>query len=159
MCSSDLSELALSRLSVILGIFPVLSFLVSHATVMVGAAVPYVLVGGWTLGAFLLYILSLFVLNQFYPWKKLVITAEFDGILPKAAREKARAAKDHFDNLYLIVDQQHRWKSVLLSDPRPRILDPLLIGELKQGPARKYYLIHQFDLTDAEQYLADEFAI
>ena len=152
-------ERALARLSVILGIFPVLIFLVSHTVAMLQAAVPYVLVGGWTLGAFLLYILSLFVLNQFYPWKKLVITAEFDGILPKAAREKARAAKDHFDNLYLIVDQQHRWKSVLLSDPKPRILDPLLIGELKQGPARKYYLIHQFDLTDAEQYLADEFAI
>ena len=76
----------------------------------------------------------------------------------KEAREKSRAAKDHFDNLYLIVDQQHRWKSVLLPDPMPRILDPLLIGELKQGRGRKYYLIHQFDLTEAEQYLADEFA-
>jgi hypothetical protein len=152
------SELALTRLSVILGIFPVLSFLVSHTTVMVAAAVPYVLVGGWALGAFLSYVLSLFVLNRICPWKKLVITAEFNGILPKEAREKARAAKDHFDNLYLIVDQQHRWKSVLLPDPRPRILDPLLIGELKQGRGRKYYLIHHFDLTGAEQYLADEFA-
>jgi hypothetical protein len=111
------------------------------------------------LGAFLLYVLSLLVLNQFCPWKKLVITAEFNGILPKEAREKAHAAKDHFDNLYLIVDQQHRWKSVLLPDPKPRILDPLLIGELKQGRGRKYYVIHQFDLTEAEQYLADEFAI
>ena len=152
------SELALTRLSVILGIFPVLSFLVSHTTVMVAAAVPYVLVGGWALGAFLSYVLSLFVLNRICPWKKLVITAEFNGILPKEAREKARAAKDHFDSLYLIVDQQHRWKSVLLPDPRPRILDPLLIGELKQGRGRKYYLIHHFDLTGAEQYLADEFA-
>ena len=152
------SELALTRLSVILGIFPVLSFLLSHTTVMVGAAVPYVLVGGWALGAFLAYILSLFVLNRFCPWKKLVITAEFNGILPKEAREKARAAKDHFDNLYLVVDQQYRWKSVLLPDPRPRNLDPLLIGELKQGRARKFYLVHQFDLTRAEQYLADEFA-
>ena len=81
---------------------------------MVGAAVPYVLVGGWALGAFLSYVLSLFVLNRVCPWRKLVITAEFNGILPKEAREKSRAAKDHFDNLYLIVDQQHRWKSVLL---------------------------------------------
>jgi hypothetical protein len=152
------SELALTRLSVILGVFPVLSFLVSHTTVMIGAAVPYVFVGGWVLGAFLSYVLSLFVLNRICPWKKLVITAEFNGIPPKEAREKARAAKEHFDNLYLIVDQQHRWKSVLLPDPRPRILDPLLIGELKQGRGRKYYLIDQFDLTEAEQYLADEFA-
>jgi hypothetical protein len=34
-----------------------------------------------------------------------------------------------------------------------------LVGELKQSRASKYYLIHQFDLTEAEQYLANEFAI
>jgi hypothetical protein len=38
-------------------------------------------------------------------------------------------------------------------DPSPRTLDPLLIGELKQDRVAKYYLIHQFDLTAAEQYL------
>jgi len=152
-------EGALTRLSVILGIFPVLCLLMARTTKMVEAAVPYVLVGGWILGAFFLYLLSLLVLNQVCPWKKLVITAEFNGILPIEAREKARAAKDHFDNLYLIVDQQYRWKSVLLPDPRPRVLDPLLVGELKQSRASKYYLIHQFDLTEAEQYLASEFAI
>ena len=151
------SERALNRLSVILGFFLVL-FLLSHTTAVVGAAVPYILVGGWTLGTFLAYILSQFGLNHFCPWKKLVITAEFNGLLPKEAREKARAAKDHFDNLYLIVDQQYRWNSVLLPDPTPRVLDPLLIGELKQGRGRKFYLIYQFDLSEAEQYLADEFA-
>jgi hypothetical protein len=98
------------------------------------------------------------VLDRLCPWQKLIITAEFNGILPKEAREKARAAKDHFDNLYLIIDQQKRWKSALLPDPRPRALDPLLIGELKQGRRRKFFLIHQFDLTEAEQYLTDEFA-
>jgi hypothetical protein len=153
------SEGTLTRLSVLLGIFPVLWLLMAQTTKMVEAAVPYVLVGGWILGAFFLYLLSLFLLNQVCPWKKLVITAEFNGILPIEAREKARAAKDHFDNLYLIVDQQHRWKSVLLPDPRPRVLDPLLVGELKQSRASKYYMIHQFDLTEAEQYLANEFAI
>ena len=151
------SERALNRLSVILGFFLVL-FLLFHTTAIVGAAVPYVLVGEWALGTFLAYILSQFVLNHFCPWKKLIITAEFNGLLPKEAREKARAAKDHFDNLYLIVDQQYRWKSVLLPDPTPRVLDPLLIGELKQGRGRKFYLIYQFDLSEAEQYLADEFA-
>jgi hypothetical protein len=150
-------ERALTPLSVFLGIFPVLGFL--HSTVMVGAAVPHVLVGGWILCAFLSYVLIQVVLNRFCPWKKMVITAEFNGILPKETREKARTAKDRFDNLYLIVDQQHRWKSVLLPDPRPRNLDPLLVAELKRGRARKYYLIDQFDLTEAEQYLADEFAI
>jgi len=33
-----------------------------------------------------------------------------------------------------------------------------LIGELKQSRGRKFYAIYQFDLSDAEQYLADEFA-
>ena len=149
----------LIRLSVILGVFPVLYLLLGQTTKIVEAAVPYVLVGGWILGAFFTYLLGLLMLNRVCPWKKLLITAEFNGILPIEAREKARAAKDHFDNLYLIVDQQHRWKSVLLPDPRPRVLDPLLVGELKQSRASKYYLIHQFDLTGAEQYLASEFAI
>jgi hypothetical protein len=153
------SEGVLARLSVVLGTFPVLSLLLAHSITMVREAVPFVLVGGWVLGAFFTYLLGLLVLNYIRPWKKLVLTAEFNGILPKETREKARAAKGHFDKLYLIVDQQHRWKSLLLPDPSPRVLDPLLIGELQQDIVRKYYLIDQFDLTEAEQYLADEFAI
>ena len=89
-----------------------------------------------------------------------MIFAEFDGILPKEARAKARAAKDQFDNLYLVVDQQHHWKSALLPDQSAGgldLLDPLLVGEVKQGEQCKFFLIHQFDLTGAEQYLADEF--
>jgi len=152
------AERAVTPFAVILGIFTAFACLFSHTTIRAGAAVPYVLVGGWILGAFLAYVLSLFVLNRICPWKKLVISAEFDGILPREVREKARAAKEHFDNLYLIVDQQNRWKSALLPDPRPRALDPLLIGEVKQGRRRKFFVIHQFDLTEAEQYLADEFA-
>jgi hypothetical protein len=147
------------RISMILGIFPALAYLFSGISAMPGVAEAGILVGGWVLGAFLVYVLSLFVLDRLCPWKKLVLAAEFDGILPKEAREKARAAKNHFDHLYLIVDQQHRWKSTLLPDPRPRALDPLLVGELKQGRCRKFFLIDQFDLTEAEQYLADEFAI
>ena len=152
------AEQAVARLAVILGILPVLTYILTHITVMAMAALPYVLMGGWGLGTFLAYLSGLFLLNRLLPRKKLVITAEFNGILPKEAREKARAAKDQFDKLYLIVDQQHRWKSALLPDPSPRALDPLLIGELKRGRCRKFFLIHQFDLTEAEQYLADEFA-
>ena len=152
------ADRALTRLAVILGILPVLTYIFTHISVMAMAALPYVLMGGWSLGTFLSYLLGLFLLNRLLPWKKLVITAEFNGILPKEAREKARTAKAQFDKLYLIVDQQHRWKSALLPDPSPRALDPLLIGELKRGRCRKFFLIHQFDLTEAEQYLADEFA-
>ena len=152
------ADRTLTRLAVILGIMPVLTYIFTHISVMAMAALPYVLMGGWSLGTFLSYLLGLFLLNRLLPWKKLVITAEFNGILPKEAREKARTAKAQFDKLYLIVDQQHRWKSALLPDPSPRALDPLLIGELKRGRCRKFFLIHQFDLTEAEQYVADEFA-
>ena len=151
-------ERAAIRTSAILGLFPVLAYLFSRAAELTGPSVFFVLVEVWILGAFLTYLLGEMLLNRICPWKKLVITAEFDGILPKETREKARAAKDYFDNLYLIVDQQSRWKSTLLRDPTPRGLDPLLIGELKQGRRYQFFLIDQFDLTEAEQYLADEFA-
>jgi hypothetical protein len=151
------SEHVISRVSFVLGGLPVLAYLCSHITAITGT-IPLGIFVGWVLGTILAYILGLFVLDRLCPWQKLIITAEFSGILPKEAREKARAAKDHFDNLYLIVDQQHRWKSTLLPDPRPRGLDPLLIGELKEGSRRKFFLIQQFELTEAERYLTDEFA-
>jgi hypothetical protein len=153
------AERAVTPLAVILGVVSALLFLFSNLSLKAGgAAIPYALVGGWILGAFLTYVGSLLVLNRICPWRKLVLDAEFNGILPKEIREKARAAREEFDSLYLIVEQKHRWKSALLPDPRPRALDPLLIGEVKQGRRRRFYLIDQFDLTEAEQYLADEFA-
>jgi len=152
------AERAVTRISVILGILPALVYFFSCITSVPGVAVAGLVMGGWVVGAFLIYVPSLFVLNRICPWKKMILTAEFDGILPKEVRQKAHAAKSHFDHLYLVVDQEHRWKSTLLPDPRPRALDPLLIAELKQGRRRKFFLIDQFDLTGAEQYLADEFA-
>ena len=151
------AQRAVTRISVIVGIFPVLTYLFTHLTATDGVAVPYVLWAGCLVSALLAYLLGLSVLDWLLPWKKMVISAEFNGILPREAREKGRAAKDHFDNLYLIVDQEHRWKSAFLADPKPRALDPLLVGELKQGRRRKFFVIHQFDLSEAEQYLADEF--
>jgi hypothetical protein len=67
-------------------------------------------------------------------------------------------ARRYFDKLYLVVDQQHRWSSTILPDLRPDPLDPLLIAELVRESRRKFFLIDQFDLTAAEQYLADEFS-
>lgn len=142
----------------ILGILPAMVYLWFRMT---GAedTKPLVYLGGWLLGAMLAYIVSLNLLERFYPWKKLVISADFDGILPREAREKAHAARAHFDHLHIIVDQQSRWRSEVLPDPAPRALDPLLIGELKQAGRSKYYVIDKFDLTEAEQYLADEFVV
>jgi hypothetical protein len=146
------------RTAAIIGIICALAVVFSHTATMTAAAVPFLLLGVWSFGAFFAYMMSEFLLDRICPWKKLVVTAEFDGILPKTARETALAAKDRFDNLYLIVDQQKRWKSALLRDPMPHALDPLLIGELKRGRRSRFFLLDQFDLTKAEQYLADEFA-
>jgi hypothetical protein len=65
-------------------------FLFSHITVMAAPRVSYVLLGGWGLGIFLGYILSLFVLNRVCPWKKLVITAEFNGLPERSPGEHVR---------------------------------------------------------------------
>jgi hypothetical protein len=145
-------------ISVILGIMfgPTCAFLGNPG--LAGSLVPAVLAGGAALGGFLGYIAGVSFLDRWCPWQKLVISAEFDGLLPRGTREMARAAKEHFDNLYLIVDQQKRWKCALLPDPSPRALDPLLIGELKRGGQSKFFVLDQFALTPAEQYLADEFA-
>ena len=151
-------ERAAGRVSLLLGIAPVLAYFFSGLAPLPPITEAGMLVGGWVLGSFLTYLFCLSVLDRLSPWKKLIMTAEFDGILPKETRQKARLAQKYFDHLYVIVDQQHRWKSSLLPDPRPRALDPLLVGELKQGRARKFFLVDQFDLTPAEQYLADEFA-
>ena len=81
---------------------------------------PYLILGGTAIGALFAYMLVMTVLDLFWPSKKLVVTAIFDGILPRKTREKARAAKEHFDNLFVIVDQQGRWESTMLPDPAPR---------------------------------------
>jgi hypothetical protein len=151
-------ERGLVRISLIFGIFPALAYFFSGNPTLPGFAEAGILVGGWATGAFLIQLLGLLVLDRIRPWKKLILTGEFDGLLPKETRQKARIAQHYFDHLYVIIDQQHRWKSTFLPDPKPRALDPLLVGEQAKGRSRKFFLIDQFDLTEAEQYLADEFA-
>jgi len=63
------AERAVTRLAVILGILPVLTYIFTHITVMATAALPYVLMGGWSLGTFLAYLSGLFVLNRLLPRK------------------------------------------------------------------------------------------
>jgi hypothetical protein len=145
-------------ISVVLGIIlgPVCTFL-ANSSVTANLA-PLLVVGGSAFGGFLAYILSISILDWLCPLQKVVMIAEFDGILPRETRERARAAQTQFDNVYLIVDQENRWESALLPDPSPRALDPLLIGELKRGQEKQFFLIDQFELTAAEQYLTEEFA-
>jgi hypothetical protein len=145
-------------ISLILGMLLGPFFILLYALSIAASAAPLVVTGGSILGGLLGYVLGISILDRLCPWQRLVITAEFNGILPKETREKARAAQDHFDNLYLVVDQQHRWKSALLPDPIPRGLDPLLIGELRRGQQAEFFVVDQFELTAAERYLTDEFA-
>ena len=105
------------------------------------------------------HLVTLGIVGNLFPVKKLFLTATFDGILPKETRQKAIHAKGHFDNLYLVVDQQNRWKSELLPVRTSALLDPLLIGEKREKSGSSYFLIDQFDLTKAEDYLIAEFLI
>jgi hypothetical protein len=105
------------------------------------------------------HLVTLGIVGNLFPVKKLFLTATFDGILPKETRQKAIHAKGHFDNLYLVVDQQNRWKSELLPVPASALLDPLLIGEKRERSRSSYFLIDQFDLTKAKDYLIAEFLI
>jgi hypothetical protein len=123
------------------------------------ALVQLVLLCGVTFCATLLsgFLLSTALVNRLFPAKTLSLTASFDGLLPAATREKALRARDFFDNLYLVVDQQNRWQSKLLPIPESVLLDPLLIGEKRKNFQSRYYLIDQFELTKAEDYLVAEF--
>jgi len=103
------------------------------------------------------FLLSAVTVNKAFAPKTLWLTATFDGILPEATREKALRAKGHFEHLYLVVDQQQRWESELLPVPASALLDPLLIGEKRERCRSRYYLIDQFELTTAEDYLTAEF--
>jgi len=103
------------------------------------------------------FLITTAIVNKFFPPKTLWLTATFDGILPEETREKALRARDLFDHLYLVVDQQERWESELLPVPASVLLDPLLIGEKREGFRSRYFLIDQFELTKAEDYLVAEF--
>jgi hypothetical protein len=146
------------KISALIGVIGLLVFFLSHNPGVKPVALPFLVIGVWSLGTFLSYLTAEFLMNWVRPWQKLRLTAEFDGILPKSTRAIALTAQYRFNSLYLVVDQQKRWQSTLLRDPVPRALDPLLIGELKHGKRRRFFLLDQFDLTAAEQYLADEFA-
>jgi hypothetical protein len=97
------------------------------------------------------------IVNTLFPPQTLSLTATFDGLLPKETREKALQARNLFNQLYLVVDQQTRWESDLLPVPTSALLDPLLIGERREQFRSRYYLIDQFELTQAEDYLRAEF--
>ena len=121
----------------------------AHGALLFGASLGATLLGG--------ALLSAGVINRLWPPQTLSLSASFEGLLPAATRAKALRARAHFDQLYLVVDQQQRWQSALLPVPASVLLDPLLVGEKRERFGSRYYLIDQFELTAAEDYLASEF--
>lgn len=117
------------------------------------------LLAGAAAGATLLVglLLSAGPLNRAFPPQTLSLSASFEGLLPAATRARALRARAHFERLYVVVDQQQRWQSALLPVPASVLLDPLLVGEKREGGRSRYYLLEQFELTGAEAYLASEF--
>ncbi|MBV9873470.1 MAG: hypothetical protein JO025_01965 [Verrucomicrobia bacterium] len=149
------------RVSAVVGFIGLVVFLLSNVLEPTAAALPFLSclsLGVWLVGTLFTYLAWEFLLNRICPWKKLILTAVFDGIIPQKTRDIAVAAKNRFDHLYLVVDQEKRWQSQSLPDPAQQALDPLLIGEMAGDASRRLFLLDQFDLTMAEQYLADEFA-
>jgi hypothetical protein len=103
------------------------------------------------------------------PPNEFELTHRFKGVLPAEAREvmeKVRASLPnpryeilpmmHFDprmdlpksHRILLIEEAYDWKIVA----QPRNLDPLLVLELHG----EWYLLHKFDVTPAEQWLAQE---
>lgn len=131
----------------------------SQGTPSVTADAFFLAFGAFIIALCMFHLVTPGIVGNLFPVKKLSLTATFDGILPKETRQKAIHARGHFDNLYLVVDQQYRWKSELLPVPASALLDPLLIGEKRERSRSSYFLIDQFDLTKAEDYLIAEFLI
>jgi hypothetical protein len=166
----SVNQKALRTLSIARAWYPGVGLLAAFVVALIAARLPH---GTPTLtfnifffacGAFItslciFHLVTIGIVGNLFPVKKLFLTATFDGILPKETRQKAIQAKGHFDNLYLVVDQQNRWKSELLPVPASALLDPLLIGEKRERSGSSYFLIDQFDLTKAEDYLIAEFLI
>jgi hypothetical protein len=84
---------------------------------------------------------------------------QFDGQIPDDVRAIYHKEKSNFDSIHLICDAKNRWVSETRPLPPPNP-DPLLVGvkRLKSGKDL-VFLLAKFDLTPAEQYVADEFAI
>jgi hypothetical protein len=83
----------------------------------------------------------------------------FQGVIPDDVRAIYHKEKSNFDSIHLICDAKNRWISETRPIPPPNP-DPLLIGvkTLKSGKILTF-LLAKFDLTPAEQYIIDEFAV
>jgi hypothetical protein len=164
------NQKALRTLSIARAWYPRVGLLAAFVVALIAARLPqgtptltfnifFFAFGAFITSLCIFHLVTIGIVGNLFPVKKLFLTATFDGILPKETRQKAIHAKGHFDNLYLVVDQQNRWKSELLPVPASALLDPLLIGEKRESSRSSYFLIDQFDLTKAEDYLIAEFLI
>jgi hypothetical protein len=78
----------------------------------------------------------------------------FQGTIPDAVRLIAREAAAEFDDMYLICDAKGQWQQEIRPNP-----DPLLVGVLWVNNQPRAFLLAKFDMTPAEQWVADEMAV
>lgn len=87
----------------------------------------------------------------FLPIRKWAMSAKLGGAIPEQSREIIQNARKEFQKVFLICEV-NKWSLKETSEPQPTDPDPLVVG-CSNGA---YYLVHKFDLTNAEDWLARE---
>jgi hypothetical protein len=84
-----------------------------------------------------------------YPSKvKSSITAQFQGMIPEATREKMLAARKEFNKVYIMSEVKYKISDEETPIPVRNPIDPLILGYAGNG---QLWLIDQFDVTPLEE--------
>lgn len=90
---------------------------------------------------------------------KIRMTFTYDGVIPDDTRDLIYEQSNNFERVLLLVDAPHSvWKyqdAKAERPPRPRYLDPLVLGYTSKG---HLVVLGQFDPTPLELYVAAEFS-
>lgn len=82
------------------------------------------------------------------------ISFTWKGVLPNEIRDLIHQERSSYDRIHLLVNSpKDQWKYQQELNPRPRHIDPLVLGEIKG----QLVLLGQFDPTPLEQYVSSEF--
>jgi len=101
------------------------------------------------------------IVGNLFPVKKLFLTATFDGISRKKPGRRPSTPEATSIIFTWSLTNRTAGRANCFPSPTSALLDPLLIGEneKREGSRSSYFLIDQFDLTKAEDYLIAEFLI
>ncbi len=93
--------------------------------------------------------------RRFPEFNSLTLLCRFSGLIPEHIKQKIREARQDFGEKIFIIAETHPsdW-SLEESLPPPRV-DPLVVGIYNNV----FYLIADFDTTELEQFVKNEFAL